>query len=75
VRRISAQRVILGAATSQATQDGRIIVRFREHSKNFDPEKQEAPRILKVEITYKWDGSSYVNASRSELPEPHAAGR
>jgi hypothetical protein len=60
---------ILGAATSQATRDGQIIVRFREHSESFDPDKEDAPRVLKVEITYKWDGSTYVNAGRNRLPE------
>jgi hypothetical protein len=55
---------ILGSAESQAVPDGRIIVRFREHSRTFDPEKEQAPAILSVEITYKWDGASYINAGR-----------
>jgi hypothetical protein len=60
---------VLGAAKSQAMPDGRIIVRFREHSRTFDPEKEQAPAILNVEITYKWDGTSYINAGRKEQPE------
>jgi hypothetical protein len=35
---------IFGAAKSQAMPDGRIIVRFREHSRTFDPEKEQAPQ-------------------------------
>jgi hypothetical protein len=53
---------VLGAAISEAMPDGRVIVRFREHSHDFD-------RVLKIEITYKWDGASYINAGRKEQPE------
>lgn len=61
---------VLGAARSQVMPDGRIIVRFRDHSQHFDPEKENEPRILKVKITYKWDGSTYMMAGRIERPEP-----
>jgi hypothetical protein len=66
---------ILGAAKSEAVPDGRIIVRFREHSRTFDPEKEQAPSILNVEITYEWDGTSYINAGRKEQPEPQITAR
>jgi hypothetical protein len=66
---------ILGSAESQAVPDGRIIVRFREHSRTFDPEKEQAPAILSVEITYKWDGASYINAGRKEQPESQVIAR
>jgi hypothetical protein len=66
---------MLGAAKSEAMADGRIIVRFREHSRNFDPEKEQAPAILSVEITYKWDGTSYINAGRKEQPESRVTAR
>jgi len=61
---------ILGAARSQAMPDGRIIVRFRERSSTVD-EKEEA-HILDVEITYKWNGTSYVKTGRKQQPESGA---
>lgn len=53
---------ILGAAKSQARSDGRVIVRLRKHSPDFD-------HILNVEIIYKWNGATYVNTGRREQPE------
>jgi hypothetical protein len=43
--------------------DGRIIVKFREYSEDYDREKEEAP-VLRVELIYKWDGTTYVYAGR-----------
>jgi hypothetical protein len=59
---------ILGAARTQTMPDGRIIVRFRDYSKDYDPEKSEAP-IIKVRVTFKWNGTTYINTGRREQPE------
>jgi hypothetical protein len=59
---------ILGAARTQATPDGKIIVSFRYYSKDYDPEKSGAP-IIKVTVTFKWNGTTYVNTGRREQPE------
>ena len=67
-------RSILGAAKTRAMPDGTIIVRYREYSVDSDP-KNEALPILRVKVTYKWDGSTYVIAGRTEQPEPHVEGR
>lgn len=50
--------------------DGRIIVRYREYSQDYDPGKEEAP-VLRVKVIYKWDGATYVSAGRTVRPEPH----
>lgn len=63
---------VLGAATSQALPDGRIVIRFRDYSSDFDPEMEEHPRVLNIKLTYKWNGSSYVSAGRLERPEASA---
>jgi len=65
---------VLGAAKTQAMPDGRIIVRYREYLQDYGPEKAEAP-ILRVKVIYKWDGATYVNAGRTEWPEPRVSGR
>jgi len=65
---------VLGAAKTQAKPDGRIIVRYREYLQDYGPEKAEAP-ILRVKVIYKWDGATYVNAGRTEWPEPRVSGR
>ncbi len=62
-------RSILGAAKTQAMPDGRIIVRYREYSVDSDPAKNALP-ILRVVITYKWDGIAYSKSRRVERPEP-----
>lgn len=63
-------RSILGVAKTQATPDGRIIVRYREYSVDSDPKKEALP-ILKVTVTYKWDGSSYIKVGHNERPGSH----
>jgi len=68
---------MLGAAKSQALADGRIIVRFRDYdnSSRFNPEKDDAPRIVNVEVTYKWDGASYIKVGRNERAESRGTAR
>ncbi len=62
-------RSILGPAKARATSDGRIVVNYREYAVDSDATKDASP-ILRVTVTYKWDGSAYVNAGRTERPEP-----
>ena len=49
-------RSILGAAETLAVPVGRIIVRYQEYSVDSDPEKDAL--ILRVTVTYKWDGTN-----------------
>ena len=65
---------ILGAARTQAMPDGRIIVRFREYSEDYDRAKEQ-PRILQVKLIYKWDGATYAYAGRAARPEPAVSGQ
>lgn len=50
-------------------------MRFRGHSRTFESKKEQAPAILNVEITYKWDGTSYINAGRKEQSESQVTPR
>jgi hypothetical protein len=65
---------VLGAAKTQAMPDGRIIVRFREYSEDYDGEKDQ-PSILRAKLIYKWDGATYAYAGRTLRPEPRVSGR
>lgn len=67
-------RSILGAAETHTMSDGRIIVKYRQYSVDSDPKKDALP-ILRVTVTYKWDGSAYINAGRTERPEPSVSAR
>ena len=67
-------RSILGAAETRAVPNGRIIVKYRKYSADSDPKKDALP-ILRVAITYKWDGAAYINAGRTERPEPSVSPR
>ena len=67
-------RSILGAAETRAKPDGTIIVTYREYSVDSDPKKDALP-ILKVTVTYKWDGTAYINAGRIERPETSVSAR
>jgi hypothetical protein len=67
-------RSILGAAETQAMRDGRITVRYREYSVDSDPKKAALP-VLRITVTYRWDGATYTNAGRTERPEPTVSTR
>ena len=67
-------RSILGVAETQAMPDGTIIVRYPEYSLDSNPEKEALP-ILRVTVTYKWDGATYIKAGQTEQPEPSVSAR